>query len=63
MERTIELEKTIRNAKGINVDFRQQLITAYESEEGKKELPDLIDKHPDLIAPTLLPALRYLCTE
>jgi hypothetical protein len=61
MERTLELEKTIRNAKGINVDFRQQLITACESEEGKKELPVLINRHPELIAPTLLPALKYLC--
>lgn len=63
MERMAELEKTIRNARGIDGDFRQQLITAYESREHRNEIPRLIEEHPDLITPTLLPALRYLVKE
>ena len=54
------LEEVLRNRNGINIVLRQKLIKAYNSENGKTEVPRLIEENTRLIKADLLPLLRLL---
>lgn len=58
-----ELERTLRQAPGISMILRQQLIRAYQADDGAVQVPALIESHTHLIDAGLLPRLRELAAD
>ena len=58
-----KLEDVLRNHNGINIVLRHKLIKAYASDNGRVEVPRLIEDNVRLINPQLLPLLRKLAAD
>ena len=57
------LEEVLRNRNGINIVLRKKLIKAYQSDNGRVEVPRLIEENARLINADLLPLLLSLAAD
>jgi len=57
------LEYVLRKENGINIVLRRKLISAYEGDSGRRDVPLLIAENRDKISPRLFPGLSVLAAD